>query len=335
MNNKAVFLDRDGTIIEDKGYTYKLSDLILFSEAVAGLKKLKEFLIFIITNQSGVKRGYFSIEDLYNFNQKLVSNLEKKGVRIKKTYYCPHVPEDRCDCRKPSSKFIEIATKKYNINLKGSFVIGDKPSDIMLAKNAGTKSIYVLTGQGVKYLKESRKKNPDYVATDIMRAANYILFKNEKKIMKKINLKKIVSTTRKNKKTIVTLNGTFDILHKGHDYIISEAKKQGDVLIVAVNSDKSVKKNKGPERPINNENSRARMIAAYKEVDYVIVFEEIAPINLLGIIKPDVHVNGSEYGKNCIEASIVRKNGGKIHIVKLLPRYSSTNFLEGKFYKKG
>jgi len=66
MNNKAVFLDRDGTIIEDKGYTYKLSDLILFSEAVAGLKKLKEFLIFIITNQSGVKRGYFSIEDLYN-----------------------------------------------------------------------------------------------------------------------------------------------------------------------------------------------------------------------------------------------------------------------------
>ncbi|MBU0628038.1 MAG: adenylyltransferase/cytidyltransferase family protein [Nanoarchaeota archaeon] len=197
-----------------------------------------------------------------------------------------------------------------------------------LGKNAGVRSIYLLTGHGAKHLEEARKFNPDYIAAEISQAADYILFNKEEKIIDRKDITSIIETLRREGKSIVTINGTFDILHKGHEFILKEAKKQGDILIVGLNSDSSVKQNKGPERPLNSEQSRARMLANFDFVDYVVLFNEKTPIDLLEAIKPDIHVNGDDYGENCIESGIVKKNSGKIHIVKKIKGISSTNIIE-------
>lgn len=125
-------------------------------------------------------------------------------------------------------------------------------------------------------------------------------------------------------KTIVTLNGSFDLLHAGHLQIIFEAFQQGDVLIVALNSDRSIQQYKSPKRPIIPLEYRLQMMAALAFVHYVTWFEETDPRSLLENIRPDVHVNGAEYGVNCIEADTVRRYGGKIHIVHLIPGLSTS-----------
>ena len=112
--------------------------------------------------------------------------------------------------------------------------------------------------------------------------------------------------------------------------MLNRAKKQGDILIVGLNSDSSVRQNKGPQRPINSQYNRAKMLANFDFVDYVVIFNETTPIKLLEKIKTDVHVNGSEYGENCIEADTVRKYGGKIYILQLIPGYSTTGIINKK-----
>jgi D-glycero-beta-D-manno-heptose 1-phosphate adenylyltransferase len=129
-------------------------------------------------------------------------------------------------------------------------------------------------------------------------------------------------------KTIATLNGSFDLLHAGHLHMIYEASKQADILIVALNTDSSIQRYKSPLRPIVPLEYRLRMMAALSFVDYVTTFDETDPRVLLGKIKPHVHVNGAEYGANCIEADVVRENGGRLHIVELIPGLSTTTLIK-------
>lgn len=129
-------------------------------------------------------------------------------------------------------------------------------------------------------------------------------------------LEEKIKSLRENKKTIATLNGSFDLLHAGHLYILTEAKKTADYLIVALNSDSSIKAYKSPHRPIISLNHRLELIAALSCVDFVTWFEETDPRALILKIKPDVHVNGIEYGHDCIEAEAVKKCGGKLHLVE-------------------
>lgn len=156
------------------------------------------------------------------------------------------------------------------------------------------------------------------------------------KIKTKKELLNEVQRLKSQGKTIVTYNGSFDILHVGHIRSLEEAKSLGDVLIVPVNSDKSIRVNKGPNRPINPEAERAEMIAALGAVDYVVIFNEQDPRKILATIKPDIHANGADYGYNCIEKDVVEKNGGKIHILKWQPGLSTTNLINKiiKFHKK-
>jgi D-beta-D-heptose 7-phosphate kinase/D-beta-D-heptose 1-phosphate adenosyltransferase len=128
-------------------------------------------------------------------------------------------------------------------------------------------------------------------------------------------------------KRLVTINGSFDLLHAGHLFILEEAKRQGDVLIVGLNSDASVKRYKSADRPLIPEAERARMLLALRCVDYAHVFDEDAPMAFLGEVRPDVHVNGSEYGADCIEAPTVRKHGGRIHIVEKIPGLSTSQII--------
>ncbi|WP_420422004.1 adenylyltransferase/cytidyltransferase family protein [Simkania sp.] len=141
-------------------------------------------------------------------------------------------------------------------------------------------------------------------------------------------LTETVAAIRKSGRTIATLNGSFDLLHAGHLKIIHEAKKQADCLIMALNTDRSIQDYKSPDRPLIALEHRLEMVAALEAVDYVTWFDETDPCKLLSVIQPDVHINGSEYGKDCIEADTVRKYGGKIHIVSLVPGLSTSQIIK-------
>ena len=147
--------------------------------------------------------------------------------------------------------------------------------------------------------------------------------------IKSINeLKKVIDELKRQNRKIVTTNGVFDILHIGHIRYLKEAKKLGDILIVAINSDSSTKKIKGPKRPLNNENDRAEALAALECVDYVTIFNEENPIKILGVIKPDIHVKGSDYSINqVIEKDAVEKNNGKVVLIPKVEGYSTTDFI--------
>ncbi len=141
-------------------------------------------------------------------------------------------------------------------------------------------------------------------------------------------LEDTVLALKKEGKKIVTVNGSFDLLHAGHLKILEEAARQGDILFVALNTDRSIQTYKSPLRPVIALEHRLQMMAALEMVDFVTWFDETSPIALLSKIKPHVHVNGAEYGENCIEAETVREGGGRIHIVNLVPGLSTSLIFE-------
>ena len=170
--NKAIFLDRDGIIVEDMGFVYRIEDFKLIKNVIEGLKLLKNYKLLIITNQSGIGKDIYNVEDFLKFNNHLIKTLKKYDIKIEKTYYCPHKPEDNCECRKPKTRLLKDAEKEFGIDLKKSFVIGDRKSDFELGKNAGCKTIHVLTGNGIN---TKNDVNPDYFAEDLLDAAKWIL----------------------------------------------------------------------------------------------------------------------------------------------------------------
>lgn len=129
-------------------------------------------------------------------------------------------------------------------------------------------------------------------------------------------------------KSIATLNGSFDLLHAGHLQIIYEASRLADVLIVALNTDDSIRQYKGPKRPIISLEFRLQMMAALEFVNYLTWFDETDPRNILSLIKPDIHVNGSEYGEDCIEAETVKANGGRLHLVARIPGLATSDIIK-------
>lgn len=141
-------------------------------------------------------------------------------------------------------------------------------------------------------------------------------------------LGEIVEELKKQGKTIVFTNGCFDILHVGHLKYLNEAKRQGDILIVGVNSDSSVKKLKGETRPINNQFDRAEILGGLKAVDFTTIFEEQTPIETLEVIKPNIHIKGGDYKKEDLpETKIVEKNGGEVRILSFVDGKSTTNII--------
>ena len=136
------------------------------------------------------------------------------------------------------------------------------------------------------------------------------------KIITKQELRHLVSVLKEEERTIVTTNGSFDMFHAGHLRSLKFAKEQGDILIVGVNSDSSVKKYKSKKRPIIPEEQRAEIVASIIYVDYVVLFDETTPVNLLSMIKPDIHVKGSEYKENIPEKEVVEKYGGKVVFIE-------------------
>ncbi|MGO2119089.1 MAG: D-glycero-beta-D-manno-heptose 1-phosphate adenylyltransferase [Fusobacterium sp.] len=140
--------------------------------------------------------------------------------------------------------------------------------------------------------------------------------------------KELIEKLKSQNKKVVFTNGCFDILHVGHLRYLNEAKKQGDVLIVGVNSDDSVKRLKGDTRPINGENDRAEMLCGLKAVDYTVIFKEDTPERLIEELQPSIHVKGGDYTKDQLpETKIVESYGGEVRILSFVEGKSTTNIL--------
>jgi len=149
------------------------------------------------------------------------------------------------------------------------------------------------------------------------------------KIKSAAALKNILAAFRNEGKKVVFTNGCFDILHYGHVKYLEDAKKHGDILIVAVNSDNSVRKIKGKNRPIVDEKNRMRVLAALESVDFVTLFNEATPLKIIRILKPDVLVKGGDWKKkNIVGSQIVQKKGGKVISLTLVKNNSTTNIIK-------
>ncbi|NQV08720.1 HAD family hydrolase [Candidatus Woesearchaeota archaeon] len=171
--NKAVFLDRDGTLNVDKGYTYKLKKLELIPGVIEGMKILAgtDYKLIIITNQQGIGKGMYNEEDAIRFNNVLKELIEKMGGRIDGVYFCPHMKEDNCECRKPKIGMLLKAKQDFDLNLEKCFFIGDTSLDMGAGKNANCKTILLKTGY------DGEKKfevKPDFIVEDLLEAVRIV-----------------------------------------------------------------------------------------------------------------------------------------------------------------
>jgi len=185
--NKAVFLDRDGTVNEEVGYLSDLRQLKLLPGAGAAIRKLNaaRIKVVLVTNQSGVARGYFPESFVHDTHELLLRMLGDEGARLDGIYYCPHHPKSgsshytkECDCRKPATGLLDRAAKDLDIDLGKSFMVGDKWSDVELGQRAGCRSILVRSGHAHGEPGNSRPshiKDPDFTAHDLAEAADWIL----------------------------------------------------------------------------------------------------------------------------------------------------------------
>jgi D-glycero-D-manno-heptose 1,7-bisphosphate phosphatase len=176
----AVFLDRDGTIAEEVGYLNHASRFRMFPFVAGAIRRLNEagLSVVVVTNQSGVGRGYFPEAVVCAVNELMIQQLTEAGARIDAVYYCPHTSADRCDCRKPKTGMLDRAALEHALDLQHSFVVGDRYGDMELARNVRARAVLVRTGYGESELAWHAAKwpvQPDFVAEDLSDAADWIL----------------------------------------------------------------------------------------------------------------------------------------------------------------
>ena len=177
--NRAVFLDRDGTIIEEKNYLCRAEDVVVFPGAAAALARLQraDFRLFIVSNQAGVGRGYFTLAEVEEVNQYMVCELDRERVRFEKIYIAPEAPDAPSRGRKPSPQFLLEARDEFGLDLAQSYMIGDKLIDLECGWNAGVKQcLLVRTGYGAALEQASADKlAAAVVVDDLPAAAQWIL----------------------------------------------------------------------------------------------------------------------------------------------------------------
>ena len=174
-----MFLDRDGTLIEDKDYLHRPEDVVIYPGVCPALRRLQDggFKLFMVTNQSGVGRGYFPIEDVHRVHEHLARELARDGVKFEKIYIAPEAPNEPSRGRKPSPQFLFDARDEFGIDLAQSYIVGDKLIDLECGWNAGTKkSILVRTGYGAGVERSDAAKLKSAVVVDgLPQAAEWIL----------------------------------------------------------------------------------------------------------------------------------------------------------------
>lgn len=187
MIKPAVFLDRDGTINEQMGYINHPSRFVLIPEAASGIRMLNRsgFLVIVVSNQSGVARGYFPVDLVHRVHELMERELASRDAYLDGVFFCPHHPggeveeyKVRCGCRKPASGMIEEAESRFHIDMSRSYVVGDRFSDMELAASAGLKGVLVETGYGLGerlYVLPGKGIRPNHVARNLEAAARWIV----------------------------------------------------------------------------------------------------------------------------------------------------------------
>lgn len=191
MRRRAVFLDRDGTMIEDVGYLSRVEDVRWFpcTADVIRLLNREGFLVCVTTNQAGIARGFYTEATLEDIHARMAATLDASGARVDGWFYCPHHPEasvpryrSACGCRKPAPGLIRQACERFDIDLAQSFVIGDKAADLGAARQAGARGILVRTGYGEALWRAHGDNVPDaaHVAMDLMAAASWVIVESRR-----------------------------------------------------------------------------------------------------------------------------------------------------------
>lgn len=200
MKQRAVFIDRDGTISEEVGYINHVSRFRLFPYTAEAIKHLNDngWLAIVITNQAGVARGYFSEQMIQAVHERMTQELTSQGGRIDAIYYCAHHPSVGespyrvdCDCRKPKPGLIKRAAAEFDIDLDGSWIVGDRYSDIELAHNAGVKSMLVLSGYGRgewEHQSHNWSVKPDLVTENLLEAVQMIVSTDSETVSAEVSL---------------------------------------------------------------------------------------------------------------------------------------------------
>ncbi len=179
MSNVAVFLDRDGTINEEMGYINHISRFTLLPQAIPAIRRLNEagLKVVVVTNQSGIARGYFPPSVLAEVHEHLERRLAEAGAHLDGIYLCQHHPLEQCPCRKPHPLLIQQAARDLDLDLGRSYLVGDRYKDVETAANAGVRGILVLTGYGrgeYEYRRQSPVQ-PAHVAADLLEAVAWLL----------------------------------------------------------------------------------------------------------------------------------------------------------------
>ena len=240
---KAIFLDRDGTINVEKDYIYKSEDLIFEEGTIEALKTFKNlgYILIVVSNQSGIAKGYFTEADLNIFNNNMNEILKKNGVEITEFYCCLHHPDGIgkykkvCECRKPNNKMIEDAIKKYNIDREKSYMIGDKISDIGAGLKSNSKTVLVKTGYGLKDM-EKIDKNETLICENLKDFSEILKREKLNELMfeefsKKVQIKNVVMDSRK-----VIKGSLFFAINNGNSYV-KDVLDKGASLVIADNTD--------------------------------------------------------------------------------------------------
>lgn len=187
MKRPAVFIDRDGTVNEQMGYINHPSRFIMLPGIPEAIRLLNKngFLALIVSNQSGVARGYFPIDLVHRVNALMKESLENEGAALDGIFFCPHHPRAEvpeyalnCDCRKPGTGLIKQACRAFDIDLSRSYAVGDRYHDVEFGHRAGIRGILVKTGYGrgeIDHLLPAKPRQPDYIAEDLLDAVHWIL----------------------------------------------------------------------------------------------------------------------------------------------------------------
>lgn len=335
---KLLILDRDETLNEDPGYLKDPEKVRLKEKVGESLALLQNmgYEFVVATNQAGIAKGLLSWQELQKVNEKIEELLLQYGVKIRNWYICPHKDEDNCTCRKPKPGLIKEILNKEPFKKEDIYLVGDRLRDIFSGEIYDIPGILILSKETEKNFSQ-KPKNLLYVANSFSEAVGFILQRDfnlnfEKKIFPNYQDPSFLSFLKdieKAQKKIVTTNGCFDILHMGHLQYLWQASLLGDIFIVALNADDSVKKLKGPSRPINTFWDRAFLLAGFDFITAVVGFSEENPISFLNLVHPHIHVKGGDYiAENLPEYPVVKKHGGEIFILPFRMGYSTTNLIQ-------
>jgi D-glycero-D-manno-heptose 1,7-bisphosphate phosphatase len=339
---RVIFLDRDGTINIDHGYVHRIEDWEFAEQAPEALRIIKneDFKLAVVSNQAGIADGRFDSDAVDRLHNHLKGLLKDAGVMLDVIAYCPHHRDGDCICRKPNPGLAQFVEDRIGaIDYANSWVVGDKESDIGFGKNIGSKTALIRSDY---WNAKNLKVQPDMIVDSLFDFAMKITdhssgfdkthWRNEK-ILTPDEAADIALKLHSDGQKLVTVNGSFDLLHAGHLDQLEEARMQGDVLFVGLNVDQAINEAKGPNRPLIPEEARAAMLAALTCVDYVVFmtgsYSEEPMKSLLEKVKPEVQVNGPDYGsaETWVEWPTMRKYGTRAHTIQKRNDFSTSSIV--------